>query len=66
MEAAIPALACDHTYVSGEQDARGDGPKLSALAEEASPAARFEKLRRRARIIGRIIRRWLRSLRYRL
>jgi hypothetical protein len=32
--AALLASACDHAYVSGEEDAKGDGPKLFALTEE--------------------------------
>jgi hypothetical protein len=34
LAAALLASACDHAYVSGEDDAKGDGPKLFALTEE--------------------------------
>jgi len=34
LAAALLATALDHAYISGEEDAQGDGPKLSALTEE--------------------------------
>jgi hypothetical protein len=34
LAAALLCSACDHAYVSGEEDAKGDGPKLFALTEE--------------------------------
>jgi hypothetical protein len=34
LAAALLASACDHAYISGEEDALGDGPKLFALTEE--------------------------------
>ena len=34
LAAALLAEACDHAYISGEEDAKGDGPKLFALTEE--------------------------------
>jgi hypothetical protein len=34
LAAALLCSACDHAYVSGEEDAQGDGPKLFALTEE--------------------------------
>jgi hypothetical protein len=34
LAAALLASACDHAYVSGEEDAQGDGPNLFALTEE--------------------------------
>lgn len=34
LAAALLAAACDHAYISGEEDAKGDGPKLFALTEE--------------------------------
>jgi len=34
LAAALLASACDHAYISGEEDAQGDGPKLFALTEE--------------------------------
>jgi hypothetical protein len=34
LAAALLASACDHAYVSGEEDAQGDGPSLFALTEE--------------------------------
>jgi hypothetical protein len=32
--AALLTAACDHAYVSGEEEAKGDGPNLFALTEE--------------------------------
>jgi hypothetical protein len=37
LAAALLASACDHAYISGEEDAKGDGPKLFALTEELVP-----------------------------
>ena len=34
LAAALLASACDHAYISGEEDAQGDGPNLFALMEE--------------------------------
>jgi hypothetical protein len=34
LAAALLASALDHAYISGEEDAQGDGPKLFALTEE--------------------------------
>ena len=34
LAAALLASACDHAYISGEEDAQGDGPNLFALTEE--------------------------------
>ena len=34
LAAVLLASACDHAYVSGEEDSKGDGPKLFALTEE--------------------------------
>jgi hypothetical protein len=34
LAAALLCSACDHAYISGEEDAQGDGPKLFALTEE--------------------------------
>ena len=34
LAAALLASALDHAYISGEEDAQGDGPRLFALTEE--------------------------------
>ena len=34
LAAALLASACDHAYISGEEDAQGGGPNLFALTEE--------------------------------
>jgi hypothetical protein len=34
LAAALLCSACDHAYISGEEDAQGDGPKLFARTEE--------------------------------
>jgi hypothetical protein len=34
LAAALLCSACDHAYISGEEEAKGDGPKLFALTEE--------------------------------
>jgi hypothetical protein len=33
LAAAFLASSLDHAYISGEEDAKGDGPKLFALTE---------------------------------